>query len=193
MRYRTCGCHGRLSRPLATAPEWLLIAKLQFHKSDNPWLRLTTSATATFPNPIIDFTKKLRFDIYCDKPIKVAVGCRETTSPGGTTIGSDGGTSGGIEWAGVTNIAGTAPMPTRSSAASNWTALTFDFPVEPIRNFSSGNGVLSTASGLGVLEHIAIVPAAGSACTKCTWTIRSPHAAQSHLQPRCRRARRGGH
>jgi hypothetical protein len=53
-------------------------------------------------------------------------------------------------------------MPTRSVTASNWTTLTFDLPNEPIRSFSGGNGVLSTATGFGTLEHIAIVPMAGT-------------------------------
>jgi hypothetical protein len=133
-----------------------------FTNASNPWLRLTTFNGATFPNPVIDFTKRLRFSVYSDRTIQMAVGCRETTTASGIPIGSDGGTAGGIEWAGVTNISGTAPMPTRTVAASNWTTLTFDFPNEPIRNFSGGNGILSTASGLGVLEHVAIVPAAGT-------------------------------
>jgi hypothetical protein len=111
---------------------------------------------------VIDFTKKLRFDIYVDKAVQVAVGCRETTTAAGTPIGSDGGTSGAIEWAGVTNTSGTAPMPTRTVPAGVWTTLLFNFPSEPITSFSGGNGVLSTASGLGVLEHLAIVPAAGT-------------------------------
>jgi hypothetical protein len=53
-------------------------------------------------------------------------------------------------------------MPTRTVAAAAWTTLTFNPPQEPIYNFSGGNGILSTASGLGVLEHLAIVPAAGT-------------------------------
>lgn len=130
-----------------------------FTSSSNPWLRLTTSSAATFPNPVIDFTKMLRFSIYADRPIRVTVGCRETSTAPGTAIGSNGGTSGGIEWAGVTGKADTAPVPTRTVPAGSWTTLTFDLPNEPIVNFSSGNGVL--AAGLGVLEHIAIVPAAG--------------------------------
>jgi hypothetical protein len=40
--------------------------------------------------------------------------------------------------------------------------LTFDLPKEPVRNFTGGNGILSTASGLGVLEHLAIVPVGGN-------------------------------
>jgi hypothetical protein len=41
----------------------------------NPWLRLTTAGTATLPNPVINLTRKLQFDIYADKPVRVAVGC----------------------------------------------------------------------------------------------------------------------
>src|SRR6185503_4785521 len=107
--------------------------------------------------------RKLRLSIYSDKAVQIAVGCRETTTAPGTTIGADGGTTGSsIEWAGVTNVSGTAPMPIRTISPSNWTTVTFDFPNEPIRSFSGGNGILSTASGLGVLEHLALVPAAGT-------------------------------
>jgi hypothetical protein len=140
----------------------VLRVSCNYTNATNPWLRLTTAGTPNWPNPVIDFTKRLRFDLYTDKAVKVAVGCRETTTAAGTPLGSDGGTTGGIEWAGVTNISGTAPMPTRTVAAGSWTTLTFNFPTEPILNFSGGNGILSTASGLGVLEHLAIVPAAGT-------------------------------
>ena len=141
----------------------VLYVHCNFTNASNPWLRLTTASTATFPNPVIDFTKKLRFDVYSDKPIKVAAGCRETTTPAGTVLGTDGGTSGAsIEWVGVTNVSGTAPMATRIVTSNTWTTLTFDFPNEPIRSFSGGNGILSTASGLGVLEHLAIVPNVGT-------------------------------
>ena len=134
----------------------------QFTNASDPWLRLTTSGAATLPNPVIDFTRKLRFDIYAEKPIGIAVGCRETVTPAGTAIGSNGGTSGSsIEWVGATGKSGTAPVPTRILAASNWITLTFDLPNEPAFSFTGGNGILSTASGLGVLEHLAIVPLAG--------------------------------
>ncbi len=168
---------GSTSANLATTPDLAVVTDVytttghgagrvlrvncNFTNASNPWLRLTTSGATNWPNPVIDLTRKLRFDLYADKSVKVAVGCRETTNTAGTPIGSDGGTTGGIEWAGVTNIAGTAPMPTRTVAANTWTTLTFDLPSEPILNFSGGNGILSTASGLGVLEHVAIVPAAG--------------------------------
>ena len=136
----------------------VLRVNCNFTNASNPWLRLTTASAPSWPNPVIDFTKKLRFDLYADKSVKVAVGCRETTTAAGTPIGTDGGITGGIEWAGVTNISGTAPMPTRTVAAGSWTTLTFDLSTEPILNYSGGNGILSTASGLGVLEHLAIAP-----------------------------------
>ena len=104
-----------------------LRSSINFTNSSNPWLRLTTASAGTFPNPVIDFTRKLQFSVYADHAIQVAVGCRETTIGAGTAIGSDGGTSGGIEWAGVTNIAGTAPTPMKTrkavpmaSAPSRW-------------------------------------------------------------------------
>ncbi len=139
----------------------VLRVNCSFTNATNPWLRLTTGGAANWPNPVIDLTKKLRFDLYADKSVKVAVGCRETTTAAGTAVGSNGGTTGAIEWAGVTNIAGTAPMPTRTVAANTWTTLTFNLPQEPITSFFGGNGILSTASGLGVLEHVALVPVAG--------------------------------
>lgn len=128
----------------------------------NPWLRLTTSGTGTLPNPVIDFTRWLRFRIWSDRPLRVGLGVRETTNAPGTPIGSNGGTSGGIEWVGITNSISGQPQPSRQIAASNWTTLEFNLPAEPVRNFVNGNGVLSTASGLGTLEHLALVPVAGN-------------------------------
>jgi hypothetical protein len=114
------------------------------------------------PNPVIDLTRKLAFDIYADRDLNVAVGARETGSPVGTPIGSNGGATGGIEFVGVTNVASGQPQSVRTVAAGSWTTLVFDLPNEPVRNFASGNGVLSSATGLGVLEHLAFMPAAGS-------------------------------
>ena len=128
----------------------------------NPWLRLTTSGATGLPNPVIDFTKSFRFNIYTDRALKVGIGARETTTPAGTPIGSDGGSSGAsIEWVGVNGKTGSAPTPTRTIPAGTWTTVTLDLSVEPITSFSSGNGVLSTTSGLGVFEHLAFVPADG--------------------------------
>lgn len=136
----------------------VLRANWSFNANANPWLRLTTANTASLPNLVIDFTKQLRFNIYSDKALKIGLGLRETTTGATTPVGYNGGTTGGIEWAGVTNQIGSQPTPNRTVTASNWVTLTFNLPAEPIRNFSAGNGILSTASGLGVLEHLALVP-----------------------------------
>ena len=123
----------------------------------NPWLRLTTSAAASIPNPTIELGARLRFDIYTDKALKVGLGVRES----GTTaaVGANGGTTGGIEWLGAAKV-GTSPDPSRTVSANTWTTLEFDLPAESCTNFSGGNSILST--GRGVLEHLALVPAGGT-------------------------------
>lgn len=148
--------------PAGNGGSRVLRANWSWNSSANPWLRLTTSGTASVPNPVIALTRKLRFDIFTSRSLNVGIGIRETGNAAGTPIGSNGGTTPAIiEWAGVTNSAGGQPQTTRTVTASNWTTLVFDLPNEPIRSFSGGNGVLSTATGLGVLEHLAFVPAAG--------------------------------
>lgn len=140
----------------------VLQANWSWTNAANPWLRLTTSGTANLPNPVIDVTRKLTFDIYSDKTIGVALGIRETGNPAGTAIGSNGGTTPAvIEYVGVTNTVNSQPQVTRTITASNWMTLTVNFTNEAVRNFSGGNGSLATATGLGVLEHLALVPAAG--------------------------------
>jgi hypothetical protein len=141
----------------------VLRANWSWSTTVNAWLRLTTSGTTSLPNPVIDVTRKLKFDIYSDRDLKVAMAVRETGNTAGTAIGSNGGTTPAIiEWAGVTNSVSGQPQSTRTVTASNWTTLVFDLPNEPIRSFSGGNGILFTATGLGVLEHLAFVPAGGS-------------------------------
>jgi len=114
----------------------VLRANWSWNTSLNPWLRLTTSGTANLPNPVIDLTLKLVFDVYSDKNLKVALGIRETGNPVGTPIGSNGGTAPGIiEFVGVTGVASGQPQPTRTVTAGSWTTLAFDLPNEPISNF----------------------------------------------------------
>ena len=122
----------------------------------NPWLRLTTFNAQNIPNPTINLSGRLRFDIWTDKAIKLGLILRES----GTTaaIGGDGGTTGSVEYVGVTNVVSGSPFPNRQLTASNWTTVEFDLPNEQCRAFT-GNGVLAT--GKGVLESLIIVPAAG--------------------------------
>jgi hypothetical protein len=44
-------------------------------------------------------------------------------------------------------------------AAGQWTTLDFFIPYEPVRGFT-GDGILETSTGKGVLEHLELVPAA---------------------------------
>ena len=125
----------------------------------NPWLRLTTANMPNLPNPAIDLSQSLWFDVHAERPVRVAVGARETGTT--TAIGGDGGQSGGIEFVGATGVTGGQPNPTRLVAAGSWTTLRFDLSREPTAAFT-GNGVLSSTNGRGALEHIAIVPADGA-------------------------------
>ena len=117
------------------------------------WVRLTTLNTTYVPNPTIDFTQSFKFDIYTDKSLKVALGCRET----GTTaaVGANGGTTGAIEWVGVSGkTAGGTPIPTRTVAANTWTTLTFTLPSEGVATLT-GDGILAAAKG--TLDSLALV------------------------------------
>ena len=116
-------------------------------------MQLSTGSAANLPNPTIDLTARVKFDIYTTKALKVGLGIRET----GTTaeIGADGGITGGIEWVGVPSKNGSSPNPSRTVNANTWTTLEFDLPIEACTNFSGRNSVLVT--GKGVLEHLALV------------------------------------
>jgi len=124
----------------------------------NPWLRLTTSSAPNLPNPVIGFNQVLRFDLYTDRDLYVAIGLRETNT--GAPIGGDGGTSGAIEWVGGTTNNSISPPRGRLVTAGQWTTLEFFIPYEPVRA-STGNGLLESTTGKGVLEQLTLVPADG--------------------------------
>lgn len=130
-----------------------------FNTATSPWLRLTTFNTTNFPNPTIDIRQSLRFDIYSDKALRVGFGVRETNTT--VAVGANGGTNGTIEFVGVSSKIGSTPFPDRMLSPSNWTTLVFNIPTEPTTNFT-GNGILESTTGKGVLEHLALYGAAGS-------------------------------
>ena len=119
-----------------------------------PWLRLTTFNAGALPNPLVDFTRTLRFDAWSARPLRLGLGLRETGGAG--PIGSDGGTVGPIEFVGVTAMEGSRPLPLRTLTAGTWQTLEFHLPSDPAQPFT-GNGTLPAAGGLGVLEHLAVV------------------------------------
>jgi N-acetyl-anhydromuramyl-L-alanine amidase AmpD len=124
----------------------------------NPWLRLTTYNTPNLPNPTVYFGHVVKFDIYADKALKVGLGLRETSTV--AAIGANGGTSGTIEFIGVPSLTGSAPNPSRTVAAGAWTTVVFSIPDEAVTSFT-GNGVLESTTGKGVLEALDFVPAGG--------------------------------
>lgn len=122
----------------------------------NPWVRLDTFNSQVYPNPIIEFSKGLCFDIYTDRDFYVALGLRETNPVG--AVGENGGTTGPIEWVGGTVNSSVSPPLGRLVTAGKWQRLCFYIPAEPVRAFT-GNGVLESTTGTGVIEHLVLVPA----------------------------------
>src|SRR5204862_5904689 len=109
-----------------------------------------------YPNPTLEFEKGLSFEIYSESDFYVALGLRETHTL--AAVGSNGGTSGSIEWVGGTVDNSVSPPLGRLATAGKWQRLCFFFPREPVRAFFNGNGVLEASFGKGVLEHLALVP-----------------------------------
>jgi uncharacterized lipoprotein YddW (UPF0748 family) len=119
------------------------------------WLRLTTSNVATLPNPTVDFARPVRFRVRLDSgAVRICIGVRETSASG--PIGSDGGTSGTIEWVGAGSTVSGSPQGVLVSALpGQWQTLTFEPQLHPVTAMT-GDGVLSSATGMGTLEHIAL-------------------------------------
>jgi hypothetical protein len=130
-------------------------AQFQFiDTATNRYLRHTTSGATGFPNPALDLTQPVNFDFYSTVPVLVSLAIRETGGSG--PIGSNGGSTGTIEFVGATAGGGgsaTAGPVGKAVPANTWTTLTFDLPNEPVRGFT-GNGVLD--GSWGVLEALAI-------------------------------------
>lgn len=118
-----------------------------------PWVRLTSNGAANLPNPVVDFTKGVSFDIYSDRPINVALLLRETNTT--EPIGGNGGTSGGIEFIGGVP---TGASKGKAVPAGQWTTLQFNLPYESVTAFAgtSANGILESTTGKGVLEALGI-------------------------------------
>ena len=142
----------------ATAGSKVLRATWSFKTgTSNYWVRLTTGNTTLLPNPTINASARLKFDIYTTKSLKVGLGIRET----GTTAenGANGGTTGAIEYVGCSSQVGTTPVPTRTVNAATWTTLEFTLPSEPCQTLT-GDSIL--AAGQQVLEHLILVGNGGT-------------------------------
>lgn len=141
--------------PAGNDSDQVLAARWTFKPlTTNSYLRLTTANTANLRNPTVSFTQSISLDIYSDRNIYVAVGLRETATS--ALIGADGGMANNIEWIGG-STENSYPPKGRFVTAGQWTTLHFFIPHEPVRAFT-GDGILQSATGKGVFEHLCIVP-----------------------------------
>jgi len=126
------------------------------------WLRLTTHNAPNVGSPTVDLSRPIIFRLRLDAgALRVCVGLRET----GTTaaLGQHGGTTGDIEWVGATGVINGAPQGRLITAQPGvWQTLVFDPQMDPLLAMT-GNGVLTSPTGKGTLEHIAfsVVDTAG--------------------------------
>jgi hypothetical protein len=132
---------------------------LQFEFEDNSttrWVRITTSDSGIFPNPIINLKKRLRFKIYLpSRSIRMGIGIREVLGES-LQIGENGGMSGAIEWVNVPDfvIDENNVVPVGQSISPGiWHDIDIDFSNTSILSFENGNGQISEK--YGVLEHLA--------------------------------------
>ena len=135
---------------------------LRFEFEDNEptrWVQVTTFDAPIVPNPIIDLRKRLRFRMLLETgSIYVALGIRELDISD-AAIGDNGGTSGPIEWSGVSEFvsddeANIAPLGKLIKAQEGvWQEIEFDIPNENSISFFDGDGILG--SNFGTLEHLA--------------------------------------
>lgn len=118
------------------------------------WLRLTTSNVADHGNPTIAFSRPVMFRMRLDSgSLRVCIGLRETGTA--VDIGSDGGTTGTIEWVGAGSTVSGAPQGVLVTAQPGvWQTLVFDPQLDPILAMT-GDGALASPTGRGTLEHIA--------------------------------------
>ncbi len=127
----------------------------------DPWLRLTTFNAPNLPNPALDLSLALQFDIFVPRATPdfyVTLGVRETGTP--VPIGTNGGTVGSIEFVGATSLRGQTPIGRLIPEKDTWVTVSFEIPFEPVQPFT-GNGRLDVARG--VLEQLAFTPVSSSA------------------------------
>lgn len=140
-----------------------------YPRGQNHWVRLSTAEASQLSNPTVSIHRGLRFDVYSDEAVYIALGLRETDAEG--EIGSDGGIRKGsgemaaVEWVGPLRGDEELPPVGHYVAPGQWTTLAFDVPNESVRPFAAGrpaNGKLESGTGKVVLEHLAIASASTS-------------------------------
>ncbi len=130
------------------------------------WVRVGTPSY----NPIISFAGPTRFNIRTDKAMGVCMGIRETFPTG--NVGANGGGSGPIEFAGVTQ-GGNPPLPLYYTTANTWTNFQFELQdtawwaysyVYPSGLIAGNDGILD--GGRGVFESLCLTPQASNGTYK---------------------------
>jgi len=121
------------------------------------WVRITTFNAPGLPNPTVDLTQFLVFDIFSTVDLQLAVGIRETGS--NVAVGANGGSANGIEWVSNAPLNASGAPGGQIITAGSWHTVAINLAAPPfIRPFagSTADGILSAANNRGVLEHLAV-------------------------------------
>lgn len=125
------------------------------------WLRLTTDSAPNLPSPTVRLDRPLRLRLRLEAPaggsVRVSLGLRETDT--GAPLGSDGGTTGSVEWVGASTVISGAPQGVHVTAQPGvWQTVVFD-PARLPTAALTGDGHLTGLHAKGVLEHLALAVA----------------------------------
>lgn len=107
-------------------------------------------------DPVISFEHPLRFDIFTNEPLEVALLLRETDSDG--EYGSNGGRSGSVKWVGGRDESGNTIRKAVPIPPNRWVTVEFTIPLLAESALArTGSGPLTSTTGKGVLEALGFV------------------------------------
>lgn len=128
------------------------------------WVQCTTFNAGVYPNPTIELDKPVRVRLRVYGPpgasLRVCMAVRETNTS--APVGANGGTTGTIEFVGASSVISGAPQGRHVYVNPNqWQEVVFNPAVDPIVPFT-GDGILTTQTGKGVLEALAFASTGSS-------------------------------
>ncbi len=116
------------------------------------------SITAEMTTPLWGVTSSSALEVgKGNGDVLICIGVRETDDAG--PLGSEGSSTGDIEWIGAGSVVDDAPQGVAISVSDSWQTLVFDPVAGPVTGFT-GDGTIDVARG--TLEHLAVAVNAAS-------------------------------
>ncbi len=117
--------------------------------NEDAWVVVNTDV-AEKGNPILNLNKRIRFKYLLESgSVSLSMGIREIDTTG--TVGSNGGTTGEIEWVANSKNSNGAPVGISLASNADWQEVDVDIPTASLQTFS-GDGRIT--SDYGVLQSL---------------------------------------